>query len=46
MKKNILTFDVCKVHCFLPEGYWWKQFLINQAWVALFLLIYKLVSFI
>jgi len=29
MKRNSLTFDVCKVHCFLPEGYWWKQLLIS-----------------
>lgn len=25
MKKNGLTFNACKVYCFLPEDYWWKQ---------------------
>ena len=43
MKKIRLTFDAREVYCFPPEGYWWKQFLINQAWAVLFLLIYKLV---
>lgn len=44
MKKIRLTFDAREVYCFPPEGYWWKQFLINQAWAVLFLLIYKIVS--
>ena len=25
MKKNGLIFNECKVYCFLPEDYWWKQ---------------------
>ena len=25
MKKSSLTFNACKVYCFLPEDYWWKQ---------------------
>ena len=25
MKGNSLIFNECKVYCFLPEGYWWKQ---------------------
>ena len=29
MKKNCLLFNECKVYCFLPEGYWWKQLLIG-----------------
>ena len=29
MKKNGLIFNECKVYCFLPEDYWWKQLLIN-----------------
>ena len=29
MKKNNLTFNACKVYCFQPEGYWWKQLLIG-----------------
>ena len=29
MKKNGLIFNECKVYCFQPEGYWWKQLLID-----------------
>ena len=29
MKRNGFTLDACKVYCFLPEGYWWKQLLIS-----------------
>lgn len=29
MKKNGLIFNACKVYCFQPEGYWWKQLLIS-----------------
>ena len=42
MKKNGLIFNECKVYCFQPEGYWWKQLLINLAWMAFFLFIQRL----
>ena len=29
MKKSSLLFNKCKVYCFLPENYWWKQLLIS-----------------
>lgn len=29
MKKKSLISNGCKVYCILPEGYWWKQLLIN-----------------
>ena len=44
MKKIGLIFNECTVYCFQPEDYWWKQLLINLAWIAFFLLIQWLLS--
>lgn len=43
-EENSLIFNEHKVYYFLPEDYWWKQLLINLAWVAFFLLIQWLLS--
>ena len=46
MKENSLLFNERKVYCFLPEGYWWKQLLINLALMTFFLLIQWLLNLI
>ena len=42
MKKNGLTFNACKVYCFQPEGYWWKQPLISLGISLIMVLILSL----
>lgn len=42
-KKEMRSWQAIKVGI-LPEDYWWKQLLVNLAWMTFFLLIQWLLS--